>query len=198
MIETIIKKVKLFLRKLEVSKINYLNHKFKKYIIKYEEDKDNIKIYNSCGDYKIVKNTIPSKVKIMEIIKDHENEINERIEDYNNNKEDYKIIIISSALLLFALGCTFVFSFFVGSYILFFLTLFSFIIMLIMFSLNTYNTFINREEIKRLENIKNNKIILDDKELKSVFKDSFIYLKNYFYEIILKIIDLIDDIKVKF
>ena len=134
----------------------------------------------------------------MEIIKDHENEINERIEDYNNNKEDYKIIIISSALLLFALGCTFVFSFFVGSYILFFLTLFSFIIMLIMFSLNTYNTFINREEIKRLENIKNNKIILDDKELKSVFKDSFIYLKNYFYEIILKIIDLIDDIKVKF
>lgn len=198
MIETIIKKVKLFLRKLEVSKINYLNHKFKKYIIKYEEDKDNIKIYNSCGDYKIVKNTIPSKVKIMEIIKDHENEINERIEDYNNNKEDYKIIIISSALLLFALGCTFVFSFFVGSYILFFLTLFSFIIMLIMFSLNTYNTLINREEIKRLENIKNNKIILDDKELKSVFKDSFIYLKNYFYEIILKIIDLIDDIKVKF
>ena len=197
MIETIIKKVKLFLRKLEVSKINYLNHKFKKYIIKYEEDKDNIKIYNSCGDYKIVKNTIPSKVKIMEIIKDHENEINERIEDYNNNKEDYKIIIICSALLLFALGCTFVFSFFVGSYILFFLTLFSFIIMLIMFSLNTYNTFINREEIKRLENIKNNKIILDDKELKSVFKDSFIYLKNYFYEIILKIIDLIDDIKVK-
>lgn len=198
MIETIIKKVKLFLRKLEVSKINYLNHKFKKYIIKYEEDKDNIKIYNSCGDYKIVKNTVPNKVKIMEIIKDHENEINERIEDYNNNKEDYKIIIISSALLLFALGCTFVFSFFVGSYILFFLTLFSFIIMLIMFSLNAYNTFINREEIKRLENIKNNKIILDDKELKSVFKDSFIYLKNYFYEIILKIIDLIDDIKVKF
>lgn len=198
MIETIIKKVKLFLRKLEVSKINYLNHKFKKYIIKYEEDKDNIKIYNSCGDYKIVKNTVHNKVKIMEIIKDHENEINERIEDYNNNKEDYKIIIISSALLLFALGCTFVFSFFVGSYILFFLTLFSFIIMLIMFSLNTYNTFINREEIKRLENIKNNKIILDDKELKSVFKDSFIYLKNYFYEIILKIIDLIDDIKVKF
>ena len=198
MIETIIKKVKLFLRKLEVSKINYLNHKFKKYIIKYEEDKDNIKIYNSCGDYKIVKNTVPNKVKIMEIIKDHENEINERIEDYNNNKEDYKIIIISSALLLFALGCTFVFSFFVGSYILFFLTLFSFIVMLIMFSLNTYNTFINREEIKRLENIKNNKIILDDKELKSVFKDSFIYLKNYFYEIILKIIDLIDDIKVKF
>ena len=156
MIETIISKIKLFFKKLEVSKINYLNHKFKKYIIKYEEDKDNIKIYNSCGDYKIVKNTIPNKVNIMEIIKDHENEIQERINDYYKNEEDYKIIIISSALILIALGCTFIFSFFVGSYILFTLTLLSFVSMLVMFSMNTYNILINREEIKRLKNIKNN------------------------------------------
>ena len=198
MIETIISKIKLFLKKLEVSKINYLNHKFKKYIIKYEEDKDNIKIYNSCGDYKIVKNTIPNKVKIMEIIKDHENEIQERINYYHKNEEDYKIIIISSALILIALGCTFIFSFFVGSYILFTLTLLSFISMLVMFSINTYDILINREEIKRLENIKNNKIVLDDKELSNLLKDSFTYIKTYFYGIVLKIIDLIDGIKVKF
>ena len=198
MIETIINKIKLFFKKLEVSKINYLNHKFKKYIIKYEEDKNNIKIYNSCGDYKIVKNTIPNKVKIMEIIKDHENEIQERITDYYKNEEDYKIIIISSALILIALGCTFIFSFFVGSYILFTLTLLSFVSMLVMFSMNTYNILINREEIKRLRNIKNNKIVLDDKELSNILKDSFTYIKTYFYEIVLKIIDLIDGIKVKF
>ena len=198
MIETIISKIKLFFKKLEVSKINYLNHKFKKYIIKYEEDKDNIKIYNSCGDYKIVKNTIPNKVKIMEIIKDHENEIQERINDYYKNEEDYKIIIISSALILIVLGCTFIFSFFVGSYILFTLTLLSFVSMLVMFSMNTYNILINREEIKRLKNIKNNKIVLDDKELSNILKDSFTYIKTYFYEIVLKIIDLIDGTKVKF
>ena len=198
MIETIISKIKLFFKKLEVSKINYLNHKFKKYIIKYEEDKDNIKIYNSCGDYKIVKNTIPNKVKIMEIIKDHENEVQERINDYYKNEEDYKIIIISSALILIALGCTFIFSFFVGSYILFTLTLLSFVSMLVMFSMNTYNILINREEIKRLKNIKNNKIVLDDKELSNILKDSFTYIKTYFYEMVLKIIDLIDGIKVKF
>ena len=191
-IESIINKIKLFFKKLEVSKINYLNHKFKKYIIKYEEDKDNIKIYNSCGDYKIVKNTIPNKVKIMEIIKDHENEIQERINDYYKNEEDYKIIIISSALILIALGCTFIFSFFVGSYILFTLTLLSFVSMLVMFSMNTYNILINREEIKRLKNIKNNKIVLDDKELSNILKDSFTYIKTYFYEIVLKIIDLIN------
>ncbi len=198
MIETIVEKIKLFLKKVEVSKINYLNHKFKKYIIKFEENGENLKIYNSCGNYKIVKNTIPNKVKVMEIIKDHKKEIEDKITNYQNNKDDYKIIIISSGLILIALGFTFVFSFFVGSYILFILTLVSFISMLIMFSMNLYNIIITREEVHRLESVKDNKIVLDEKELKNILKDSFTYIKNGVYEIILKIIDLIDGIKIKF
>lgn len=198
MIETIVEKIKLFLKKVEVSKINYLNHKFKKYIVNYEEDGENLKIYNSCGNYKIVKNTIPNKVKVMEIIKDHKKEIEDKITNYQNNKDDYKIIIISSGLILIALGFTFVFSFFVGSYILFILTLVSFISMLIMFSMNLYNIIITREEVHRLESVKDNKIVLDEKELKNILKDSFTYIKNGVYEIILKIIDLIDGIKIKF
>lgn len=198
MIETIKDKIILFRKKIELCKINYLNHKFKKYIVKYEEDKDKIKIYNSCGDYKIVKNTIPNKVKIMEIIKDHEKEMDEKINLYENNKEDYKIIILSSGITLLALGCLFIFSFFVGSYILFLVALLSFITMLTLFTVNLYNTFIDREEVKRLINIKENKIVLDDKELTNIFKDSFTYIKKYFYNIILKIINLIDSIRVKF
>lgn len=198
MIETILEKIKLFLKKVEVSKINYLNHKFKKYIVKYEEDGENLKIYNSCGNYKIVKNTIPNKVKVMEIIKDHKKEIEDKISNYQNNKDDYKIIIISSGLILIALGFTFVFSFFVGSYILFTLTLISFISMLIMFSTYLYNIAMDREEVHRLESIKNAKIELDEKELKNILKDSFTYIKNGLYEIILKIMDLIDGIKIKF
>lgn len=198
MIETIVEKIKLFLKKVEVSKINYLNHKFKKYIVNYEEDEENLKIYNSCGNYKIVKNTIPNKVKVMEIIKDHNKEIEDKITNYQDNKDDYKIIIISSGLVLIALGFTFVFSFFVGSYILFTLTLISFISMLIMFSMNLYNIIMTREEVHRLESIKNNKIVLNEKELKNILKDSFTYIKNGVYEIILKIIDLIDGIKIKF
>lgn len=198
MIETILEKIKLFLKKIEVGKINYLNHKFKKYIIRFEENKDNLIIYNSCGDSKIVKNTIPNKVKIMEIIKDHEKEINNKILNYEDSKEDYKLVIISSGLILIALGFTFVFSFFVGSYILFTLTLLSFIAMLIMFSYNIYNIIINREEVKRLENLKNNKLVLDDRELSNIFKDIFTYIKNGFYGIILRILDLIDGIKIKF
>lgn len=198
MIETIVEKIKLFLKKVEVSKINYLNHKFKKYIVNYEEDEKNLKIYNSCGNYKIVKNTIPNKVKVMEIIKDHNKEIEDKITNYQDNKDDYKIIIISSGLVLIALGFTFVFSFFVGSYILFTLTLISFISMLIMFSMNLYNIIMTREEVHRLESIKDNKIVLNEKELKNILKDSFTYIKNGVYEIILKIIDLIDGIKIKF
>lgn len=198
MIETILEKIKLFFKKVELSKINYLNHKFKKYIVKYEEDGENLKIYNSCGNYKIVKNTIPNKVKVMEIIKDHKKEIEDKISNYQNNKDDYKIIIISSGLILIALGFTFVFSFFVGSYILFTLTLISFISMLIMFSMNLYNIIMAREEVHRLESIKNDKIELDEKELKNILKDSFTYIKNGLYEIILKIMDLIDGKKIKF
>ena len=183
MIETIKDKIILFRKKLELCKINYLNHKFKKYIVKYEEDKDNLKIYNSCGDCKIVKNTIP---------------IDEKIDLYENNKEDYKFIILSSGITLFALGCTYIFSFFVGSYILFVVALLAFITMLSLFTINLFNTFINREEVKRLINIKENKIVLDDKELRTIAKDSFVYIKKYFYNIILKIMNLIDNIKVKF
>ena len=141
MIETIKDKIILFRKKLELCKINYLNHKFKKYIVKYEEDKDNLKIYNSCGDCKVVKNTIPNKVKVMEIIKDHEKEIDEKIDLYENNKEDYKFIILSSGITLFALGCTYIFSFFVGSYILFVVDLLAFITMLSLFTINLFNTF---------------------------------------------------------
>ena len=119
-------------------------------------------------------------------------------EKWNANKEDYKLVIISSGLILIALGFTFVFSFFVGSYILFTLTLLSFIAMLIMFSYNIYNIIINREEVKRLENLKNNKLVLDDRELSNIFKDIFTYIKNGFYGIILRILDLIDGIKIKF
>ena len=79
MINTIKENIKEIYRKINLSKINYLNHKFKKYIVKYEEKNNKIKIYNSNGDYKLVENTIPNKVKIMEIIKEHKKEMENKI-----------------------------------------------------------------------------------------------------------------------
>ena len=198
MIKTILDKIKKLIKKIEVSKINYLNHRFKKYIIKYVEEDNLIKIINSNGDYKYVENNIANKVKIMEIIKDHKKEIDKKIKYYDNTKEDSKFIIISSAFFLIVLGCTFIFSFFVGSYILFILTFLSFTTTLVLFTMNTYKILLFREEVKRLKNIKNNKIVLDDKELKNIFIDCFTYLKNTFYSLVLKIVNLFDNIKVKF
>ena len=197
MINTIKKYVDLLIKRVELSKINFLNHKFRKYIIKYEIIGDKIKIYNSNGDYKFVDNTIPNKVKIMEIIKDHEQEINKEIEYYKNNKEDYKIIIITSSLILNVLGFLFIFSFFVGNYLLFILSLISFISSLVIYIAFLYKTILFREEVRRLINIKNNNIYFNDNELIDFFKDIFIYIKNYFYGIILKISDIFDNIKVK-
>ena len=198
MIKTIIESMKLIIKKIELSKINYLNHKFKKYIIGYEEKGDKIKIINSTGDSKFVENNIPNKVKIMDIIKDHEIEIKNKINYYENKKDDYKIIILSSGLFLLVLGSLFIFSFFVGSYILLLLTLISFSISLVLFGMNTYKIVIFREEIKRLKYIKNNKNIYNENELKDIILDGFTYVKKYFYEFILKIITLVDNIKVKF
>ena len=198
MIKTIIESMKLIIKKIELSKINYLNHKFKKYIIGYEEKGDKIKIINSTGDSKFVENNIPNKVKIMDIIKEHEIEIKNKLNYYENKKDDYKIIILSSGLFLLVLGALFIFSFFVGSYILLLLTLISFSISLVLFGMNTYKIVIFREEIKRLKYIKNNKNIYSENELKDIIVDCLTYVKKYFYELILKIITLVDNIKVKF
>ena len=118
MINAIKNYIKNIIKRIELSKINFLNHKFRKFIIKYEIKNNKIIIYNSNGDYKIVDNTVPNKVKIMEIIKEHEQAIDKEIKYYNYNKEDYKIILISSSLFLIVIGCLFIFSFFVGNYIL--------------------------------------------------------------------------------
>lgn len=193
----LIENINLIIKKLKLSKINYLNSKFKKYIIKYNIEKNKIKIINSNGNYKYVENNIPNKVKVMEIIKDHEKEINDRIFNYDLRRNDFILIILSSGLLLSFLGVMFVFSFFVGSYILFLLSFLAFSIALVLFILNTYKILINREEIKRLKLIRENKDIYEDSEIKDIICDTFTYIKSYFYECITKIINLFEKNKSK-
>lgn len=133
----------------------------------------------------------------MEIIKDHEKEMIKRIDNYSLKSDDYKIIILSSGLLLCFLGCVTIFSFFVGSIILFLLSLLSFSTTLVLFSLNTYKIIIEREEIKRLKLILENKNIYEDNEIKELFTDIFTIIKNYFYETITRIINLLEKKKSK-
>ena len=87
-IKTIKEIVNLLLKKIKLSKINYLNKKFKKYIIKYSIENNQIKITNSNGNFKYVENNIPNKVKVMEIIKDHEKEMIKRIDNYSLKSDD--------------------------------------------------------------------------------------------------------------
>ena len=197
MVNTIKNRIKEIYRKIELSKINYFNHKFKKYIVKYEESKNELKIFNSNGEYKVVKNCIANKVKVMEIIKEHQKEIDKKIQYYEEISEDNKLILISSAFLLFVLGCVFMFSFFVGSYLFLLLALIAFSITLLLFSINTYKIILLREEVKRLKLIKDNNNILNDSELKDIIMDSFIILKNKFYSVLTKFIDTFDKKRIK-
>jgi len=198
MINTIKEKlIKLFLR-IKLSKINFLNHKFKKYIVKYEEKKGKLKIYNSNGDYKIIDSTIPNKVKVMEIIKEHQKEMDEKINLYEEKRDDNIIILLSTIFLLFVLGFVFIFSFFVGSYLFLILSLSSFSITLILFTLNTYKMLLFREEIKRFKLVKENKDIFNYNEFKDIILDTYTILKDKGYNLILKILSVLDNKKVKY
>jgi len=198
MIKTIKEKlIKLFLR-IKLSKINFLNHKFKKYIVKYEEKKGKLKIYNSNGDYKIIDSTIPNKVKVMEIIKEHQKEMDEKINLYEEKRDDNIIILLSTIFLLFVLGFVFIFSFFVGSYLFLILSLSSFSITLILFTLNTYKMLLFREEIKRFKLVKENKDIFNYNEFKDIILDTYTILKDKGYNLILKILSVLDNKKVKY
>jgi len=175
---------------------NFIFKKTKKYIVSYEELDNKIKVINNIGEYKLVDNNVSNKIKIMETIKNHKREIENKIDKYDKSKDDNIIVLLSSGLIIIFLGCLFGLSFFLGSYIMFFTTFISFAIALYLFSINTYNIFIKREEVRRLKLVLNNNNITEN-ELLEFIKDIIIIIKNKFYGIILKIISLYEDIKVK-
>ena len=180
------------LKRIKLKKINFLNHKFKKYIVKFEEEDNNLKIYNSNGDYKIVENNILNKVKAMEIINVHNKEIDEKINYYDNKKEDYKFIILLNSLILLFFGFFFIISFFLGNYVIFFFILLSYILSFIISSIYFYNIILFREEVKRLKYIKEDKLVYDDYEIINLFKDVFSYIKLSFKECLLRISNLFE------
>lgn len=141
------------INKIRFSKMNVFNKYFNKYIIKYEEYEDKLKIINSNGDFKIVSNNIPNKVKTMEILREHKKIITKKIENYENKKEDYKIIILSSSFILCVLGCLTLVGFFFGSYELLILAIVSFVISLYLYLSNIFKIFILREENIKLKSI---------------------------------------------
>ena len=166
--------------------LSNLQNKFKKtkkYIIKYEEVNDKIKIYNSNNEYRYIENTIPNKIKIIEIIKDHKEEINTKINYYDIKKDDYKIIFIINELILLFLGCIFLFSFFIGESLLFIMSLIMISVYSLIFINYAYRILLFRSEIKKLKNlyVEETKINLFDK-----IKNIKINLNTYKNERIVK------------
>lgn len=182
----------ILLKKIELKRINFLNHKFKKYIVKFEEDKNKLKIYNSNGDYKVVENSILNKVKCMDIIKLHQKEIEEKINYYDNLKDDYKIVIIASLVITIFLAFFFMFSFFLGNLPLLIIVSLIYIISFICTFTYIYNICLFREEVKRLKCIMENKNYYDDDELITLMKDTFTYIKGAISNLYLKSINFID------
>lgn len=178
----------LVLRKIRCLKNKFFGRNYKKYIIKFEEVEGKIKICNSLNEYRYINNSVVNKVKLMEIIKDHKEEINNKIEYYYNKREDYKIIFLANEIALLILGCIFLFSFFIGDTIFFLMSLFILSIYLLIFINYSYRILLLREEVKRLESLYEEeysyvffenlkKLIVDIKVNMNVFKSNRI-MKN--------------------
>ena len=156
--------------KLHMIKNEILNYNFKKYIIDYEEIGKKIKIVNSNYEIKYVNNTIPNKVKILEIIKEDKKEIKSKIEYFNSKKDDYKIIIMFNEIILLFLGLIFMSSFFIGDLIFFTISLISLFLYFLIFLNYFKKIYFLAEEINILNEIlsNNNYDLSITKELKNL------------------------------
>ena len=142
----ILEQLKKMFDKIKTKLFNY-----KKYIIKFEILDDKLKILNSDNEYTYVDNSLKNKVKLMEIIKEHKEEIDLKIIYYEKKKEDYEIILFVNAFVLIALGFIFIFSFFIGDIMFFLLALTITCMYLLIFINYTSRILTFKEEIKRLK-----------------------------------------------
>lgn len=173
--------------KIRIIKTKLFNHKFKKYIIDYNEKGDKLEIINSSNEHKYINNNIANKTKIIEIIKDHKEEINLKISYYENKKEEYKIMLLFNECILILLGFIFLFSFFMGETLFFLLALLIFGIYLLIFINYTHRILIFREEINLLKSLnKNNEYNLEYINIKNIIDNTKYSLNNIKFNNILK------------
>ena len=132
------------------------SHKFKKYLIAYKEVGKKIEIYNSYNEQQYVENTIMNKIKIIEIIKEHREEILKKIKYYDEIQKEYMIILTCNIVILLSLGLILLCSFFVGDKIFFILSLVILSVYVLIFINYFYKIILFKKEIKILKNIKSN------------------------------------------
>ncbi len=141
------------LQELESKKQKVLNHYFKKYVVDYKIEEDQIKIIASNGNYRTVKNTQTNIKKINQAIVKNKVEIASRIDDYESHSMERLAVLIINIFLLLGCGIIVPFSFFTGYYLFFLLSILAFSLSVVTTSISGFNYYILVKEIQNLKKL---------------------------------------------
>lgn len=142
-----------FLKKLEKKKRLFFNKRFTKYVVDYKIEDDNIRIYSNIGASRLVKNTKENERKLNKEIVKNKIAIASRIDEYGNTSFERLLVIFVNMIFLVASGSFVPFTFFMGNYLLFMLSIILFSFATLTTSIIGFNYYILIKEIKNLKKI---------------------------------------------
>lgn len=152
------KKKLLTIKDLETRRDDYLKHRFTKYVIDYKVEDDKLKVLSNIGNYRYVRNNSTNTRKLNRIIVRNKVEIQNRIDNYASEfGERFAVFFINIILICFA-GAFNLLTFFVGSYSLFLLGLFTFQLCILTTLFSGLNYYVSIKEIQNLKRAINYKI----------------------------------------
>lgn len=137
-----------------VNKINeFLYGRFTKYIVDYKPEGDNLRIMTNFGDSRIVKNTPENQAKLNKIVIKSKLDIAARIDEYESSSQERLTVLVINIMLLGITGLLVPLTFFIGSYIIFTLSIFLFSFLSLAVSVIMVDYYVLVEEIRSLKNI---------------------------------------------
>lgn len=143
---------------LETKKNNFFKHRFHKYIVTYEIEDDNIKVYSNIGNYRKVANTHSNLNKINKAIVKNKIDIINRIEEYEKGSHERIMVLLLNILLVCGTGASIPFVFFMGSIELLLFACLTFSISVITTTLSGVEYYVLANEIQNLKEITGYKI----------------------------------------
>lgn len=141
-----------------IKKVNDKQHEVSKsysskYVIGYEFIDGKIKINSSNGDSRIVKNTKSNLKKIDKIVVESKIDIAKKIDGYEATFIDRLYVLLFCMILVVSLGFVSIFSFFIGSMVLFLISILSFSCAVIFSSFIGITYYLTMLDIRKLKSI---------------------------------------------
>ena len=140
-------------KSLEQKRNLFFNHRYQKFIVSYEFEDDQIKVYSNIGNYRKVNNTRSNLSKINKAIVKNKIAIINKIDDYEKNFKERLIILLGNLLLVCGTGACIPLSFFTGSYTLLLFACITFSITVVTASVSGIDYYVLAKEIQNLKAI---------------------------------------------